>query len=519
MPQCHDLEPERFTKTTKTEAGSGLGLSMTETPSPSSAPPSYSRARWVALLAGPLLGIAPLFLATPSALSEPAWRLLGLTAWMVCWWLSEAVPLPATALLPIPAMPLLGIADERDVVASYAHPLIFLFLGGFILAGAMQHTGLHRRIALQIVHRLATGPSGIVAGFMVASAALSMWISNTVTTVLMFGIALSVIDTVRQATPDPRGLRRFGLAVMLGVAYAASIGGVGTLIGTAPNALMAGFLKESYGIEISMGRWLLIGLPYVMLMLPLAWVWLTRFAFPCNMLDLGPARQRLGGELAGLGPVGRGERFALGVLVGSAVLWVLRSTLATRLGLPITDPGIAIVGAVLLLAVPVSLRPVRHAVDWETVEKLPWGVLILFGGSLTLAARFQSTGLSEAIGKGVEALGPLQPWLITLLFTVLIVLLTELTSNTATTATFLPIVGAIAVAIDISPALLAIPITIVASAAFMMPVATPPNTIVFAYREMRIGHMMRGGWMLNILAVAVVMLLMWLLGDFVFGGL
>ena len=480
-------------------------------------PPPWRRAAlWLAPAAAVLVWLSP----APWGLAEPAWRLVGLALWMVAWWLTEAVPLPVTALLPLAVAPLLGIQGEGDTAASYAHPLIFLFLGGFVLAAALERSGLHRRIALSLVHRLGAvgggsgiSAGGIVAGFMAASAFLSMWISNTATAMLMYTLGRSLLGSLEERLPDRPALVRFGIALMLGIAYACSIGGAGTLIGTPPNALMASFLSSTYGVEITMGRWLLLGLPFVLVMLPAAWWWLTRGAFRLADVDLGPARAHLEAERRQLGAPSRRERFVLVVFAATAAAWVLRGPLAAATGWPVTDTGIAMTAALVLLVVPLPGGGWKTAVDWPAVERLPWGVLILFGGGLALAGAFQSTGLAEALGRSVAGLEGVPPWLLLLAVTAGIVMLTELTSNTATAATFLPIVGAVAVGLGLPPALLCAPVALAASAAFMMPVATPPNAIVFAYEEMRIGHMARAGMVMNLAAVATITLLVLLLGT------
>lgn len=480
-----------------------------------------SAVRRLALVVGPLLAGVTLVTPAPEGLAPEAWRLTGVTAWMVCWWLTEAVPLPATALLPIPCLPLLGIVAEEPTARSYAHPLIFLFLGGFILAGALERSGLHRRMALAIVRlmgrRLGGSPAGLVGGFMGASALLSMWISNTASAMLMFTLGVSLLESLEDGEIAADDLARFGRALMLGIAYGCSIGGVATLVGTPPNALLASFLGDSYGIELTMARWMGIGLPYTLLMLPLAWLWLTRYAFRLSEIDLAAARRRLDEEHRSLGRPGRRERFVGTVFVATAGAWVLRGLLVRGTGLAVSDSTIALVASLVLLAVPLSRRRWECAIGWETVERLPWGVLILFGGGLALAGAFQSTGLAAAIGAAVAGLEVASLLWVVAALTAVVVLLTELTSNTATAATFLPIVGAVAVGLGVSPLLLTVPVAMAASAAFMMPVATPPNAIVFAYDELRITHMMRSGAVLNLVSVLLILAVLHLLGPAVLG--
>ncbi len=462
--------------------------------------------RWGALVVGPLLGLMPFVIAPPPALSPEAWRLVGLTLWMAVWWFSECVPIPATALLPLVWMPFAGIAEEKQVAARYADPVIFLFLGGFIIAQGMQQSGLHERIALRIVRSLGRTPEGMVAGFMAATAFTSMWINNTSTTMMMFAVALSVAEWVRNASGKGNA-HNFILALMLGVAYAASIGGVGTLIGTAPNALLAGFLRENYNFNLSMLNWLSVGLPFVGLMLPFTWWWLTRVQFSCRNLNFAPLLEMLETQ------TNRSSRWSLaekGIawVFGYAVLgWLSREWLGRATGLAVSDAFIAMSAALMLFVLPANTKPYKPILDWRAVESLPWGVLILFGGGLALASAFESTGLAKVIGNAVSAWGNLPVWVVVLGVATLIIFLTELTSNTATTATFLPIVSAAAVGMGVDPRLLAIPVAVGASAAFMLPVATPPNAIVFASGEIKISEMARAGLALNLYCIITVTLL------------
>lgn len=475
-----------------------------------------SRKQLVALIAGPALAAIIYFVPAPEGMKPEAWSLVALASWMVIWWLGEAVPIPATALLPIPLMPLLDIEKMKPVAANYAHTLIFLFLGGFMLAAAMQRWGLHKRIALRIVTVVGTSPGRIIAGFMVATAFLSMWISNTATTIMMFAVGLSVIEFIAQKTPNRAMVRNFGVALMLGIAYSASIGGVGTLIGTPPNALLASFLQSNYNIQIDFFTWMQFGVPVVLIMLPIAWVLQTKVIFPTRDLAIGDAGNVIKQELAGLGPMSRGERAVAIVFAGAALGWILRKQIAGWTGLPINDTMIALVAATALFAWPISREKGHFALDWESARHVPWGVLLLFGGGLALAAGFRSTGLAEWIGGRVSGF-EVSTWVLVFIVTAAIVYLTEITSNTASTATFLPILGAVAVGLAIDPRMLAIPVALGASMAFMMPVATPPNAIVFSYEEMKLGDMVKAGFWLNIVAIAVSFGAMYFLAQLVFG--
>ncbi len=468
------------------------------------------------LLGGPLVALLILLSPAPAAMPAEAWRLVAMASWMVIWWLTEAIPIPATALMPIVLMPLLGIDKIGPVAANYSNPLIYLFLGGFLLAAAMQRVGLHRRIALRIVSLIGTSPSRIILGFMLATAFLSMWISNTATTIMMYAVGLSVIDFVAQQTDDAGTVRNFGVALMLSIAYSASIGGVGTLIGTPPNALLASFLQSNYGIEVSFFNWMLLGVPVVAVMLPVTWLLLTRLLFPAHRIAIDDPRAVVDRELGALGAMSRGEKLVGIVFLGAALGWIFRSPLAALTGLALDDTIIALTAALVLFAVPVSRTRGEFALDWEATRGLPWGVLLLFGGGLALASGFGATGLAEWIGKAVAGV-EISTIALVLLVTVAIVYLTEITSNTASTATFLPILGAVAVGLSLDARILTVPVALGASMAFMMPVATPPNAIVFSYEQMKLGDMVRAGFLLNLVAIVVSFALFVLLGQLVFG--
>jgi solute carrier family 13 (sodium-dependent dicarboxylate transporter), member 2/3/5 len=488
---------------------------MNDRDAPDQAERPVSTARLTALFAGPVLMLLLLALPEPEGMNPEAWRLAALTAWMVVWWIGEAVPIPATALLPVPMMPLLGVGKLGAVTANYGHPLIFLFLGGFLLAAAMQRWGLHKRVALRIIVTVGTGAGGIIAGFMLATAFLSMWISNTAATIMMFAVGLSVIEFVARKTPDRAMVRNFGVALMLGIAYSASIGGVGTLIGSPPNALLASYLQSNHGIQIDFFTWMQIGMPVVMVMLPVCWLMLTQVIFPVRDLRIGNAAGIIHSELSAIGAMSRGERVVAVVFVLAALGWILREPLADWSGLAISDTTIALLAALLLFTWPVSLAKAQFALDWEATRKLPWGVLLLFGGGLALADGFSGTGLAAWIGAQVSGL-EVSIWMLILIVTAAMVYLTEITSNTASTATFLPILGAVAVGLGIDPRIVAMPVALAASMAFMMPVATPPNAIVFSYEDLRLGDMVKAGFWLNIVAIGVIVSIMVFLAPLVY---
>jgi solute carrier family 13 (sodium-dependent dicarboxylate transporter), member 2/3/5 len=465
----------------------------------------YRGYQLVGLVLGPLLLVPMLVLPPPTGLSAAGWTTAAVAVLMAVWWATEALPLAATALVPLVLFPLLGIFDVQQTAAPFANPLIFLFLGGFLIALAVQRWSLHRRIALHIVMRVGQRPRSLVAGAMLATAALSMWISNTATTMMMLPIAASLIAVTHngERQPDVRDAN-FATAMMLGIAYAASIGGLATLIGSPPNALAASYMLQTFAIEVTFARWMAMALPITLVMLPLAWLILTRFAFPFSNRQ-GTSPQAVPDMLNAMGPISGPEKRVAVVFALVAAGWILHPLIGDVLGAgAITDTGLAIAGAIALFAIPADWRTRTFLLDWPTARKVPWEILILFGGGLSLAQGIDRTGLAAWLGGGLEFLtgGPI----ILLLagVTVFVILLTELTSNTATTAAFLPVAGALAVGADLAPLLLAAPVALAASAAFMLPVATPPNAIVFGSGHVTLPQMMRAGIYLNIIGVIVI---------------
>ena len=430
-------------------------------------------------------------------MSLGGWRVAACGVLMATWWVTEAIPIPATALVPLLAFPLLGVGSIDDTAAPYANPVIYLFMGGFMIAGALQASGLHRRIALAIIGVVGTKPVNLVGGFMIATALISMWVSNTATVVMMLPMVLSVI-ALTEGEPD----HDFDVALLLGVAYAASIGGLGTIVGTPPNALLVGFLDETYGIEIGFGEWMLVGVPLVIVSLPLTWLLLVRL-HPPKAKDLGAGREMIRRERQSLGRVSHRERIVGTITVAVALAWVTRPFLEDLIP-GLSDAGIAVAGAVLLFFVPVRWRPLEFGLAWRDADKLPWSILLLFGGGLSLADAIQRTGLAAWIGEAISRFEALPIVLLTLIVTTVVIFLTELTSNTATAATFLPVVASLAVGMGHAPMVLAVPAALAASCAFMMPVATPPNAIVYGSGRVAIVEMVRAGIWLNLLMIVLI---------------
>ncbi len=478
----------------------------------------FERRQWIGLVLGPALFLLLWALPVPAGLEAAAWRTAAVGALMAVWWITEAIPIPATALLPLVLFPVLGIGGIREAAAPYANPLVFLFMGGFMLALGMQRWGLHRRIALNIIRRIGTRPRSIVAGFMIATALLSMWVSNTATAMMMLPIGLSVIELVRPGRTAAEAVadgQPFAVALMLGIAYAASIGGLGTTIGTPTNAFMVGFMDEAYGYQIGFAQWMLVGLPIVLVGIPLAFWVLTRLVFPVKIDTLPGGRRLIEAELEQLGPIGRGEALVAGVFGAVALLWITRPLLAGLVP-GLSDAGIAMLGAVLLFLLPVDLPRGVFVLNWRTAEELPWGVLILFGGGLSLAAAINDTGLAAWIGAALGGIGSWPAWLVLLVITSVVIFLTELTSNVATAAAFLPILASAATGLGENPLLFVVPAAIASSCAFMLPVATPPNAIVYGSGVLTVPQMARAGIWLNVLFVLLAVGVTYTLAGVVF---
>ncbi|MFN2421865.1 MAG: DASS family sodium-coupled anion symporter, partial [Gemmatimonadota bacterium] len=470
---------------------------------------AWGRRRRIGLFTGPVLFAALLALPAPEGLAPAGWRTAAVGVLMAVWWVTEAIPIPATSLLPIVLLPILGAASIDVVATPYANPLLFLFLGGFLLALAIERWGLHRRLALNVIDRVGTGPARLLAGFMGSAALISMWVSNTATTLMLLPIALSVVEWITaddDASHVPSG---FAAALMLGIAYAASIGGLGTLIGTPPNALVGGFLRETYGIDVGFARWMMVGVPVVVVTIPIAYVILLRSHRIGGVATMA-GRDRIAAELSALGRMSRAEK-AVGVVFAlTALAWVTRPLLERWIS-GITDAGIAIAGALLLFVLPSGRTRGEFVLDWSTARRVPWGILILFGGGLSLAAAIEATGLAEWLG---HAMGGVETWslvAILLAVAVVVVFFSELASNTATAATFLPIAGALALALGLDPLVLAIPTGMAASGGFMLPVATAPNAIVYASGSITMSQMARAGFLLDLAFVIVVTVACWTL--------
>ena len=451
------------------------------------------------------------------------------------WWMTEALPIPATALLPLVIFPVFNKEVKIDQIgASYGNNIIFLFMGGFLLALAMQRWNLHRRIALLTLKVMGTSPSMMVAGFMIATGFLSMWVSNTATAVMMIPIGVSVLMLIAQvsstidikdgANPEDEAVKQaviksnFGTALMLGIAYAASLGSLGTLIGTPPNTLLAGYMSDTHGVEIGFGQWMIVGVPLAVVSLFICWFLLTKVFFNPEISEIPGGKKLIADEYAKLGKMSAGETRVLIYFVAAALAWIFVPVIFGK-SAPITDAGIAVAVGLLLFATPAGGNAKKgvRLIDWETATKLPWGVLLLFGGGLALSGQFTSSGLTKWIGDQVGALGGLPVIALVILVTTGVIFLTELTSNTATAATFLPVAGGIAMGMGFDPMLLAIPVALAATCAFMLPVATPPNAIAYGSGYVTIGQMVKGGLWLNLICIVLITATTMTLAMWIFG--
>ncbi|WP_271078772.1 SLC13 family permease [Aurantiacibacter sp. MUD61] len=477
------------------------------------------RYQTIGLFGGPVLSLITYALFDPAGLGEPARFVAAMAVLMAVWWATEAIPVAVTAFLPLVVLPFAGVLPIDEVAPRYANPIIYLFLGGFVIALAIERSGLHRRVALQIFRMAGVNGRSLIGGFMLAAAAISMWISNTSTTLMLLPIAMSVIAVIRDSMSDMGNKERadFETALLLGLAYGATLGGVATLVGTPPNAFMAGFLEDNYGIEIDFRRWMLVGLPVALVMLPITWLVLTQLMYKVRFRATEEAKRhltRLSGEL---GKASTGEKRTALLFAFLVIGWMFRGVVADLTGLEgLSDAGIAMAMAVLAFIIP-SGDDGKALVTWDDTRRLPWGVLILFGGGLALAGAMTDSGLTEWIGQSLAPLGTFNIALLLIAATALVIFLTELTSNLATTATFLPVMAAVAVETGQDPLLFVVPVTLAASCAFMLPVATPPNAIVFSSGAVSIPRMMRAGFVLNLVGVGVLALAAIYLVPVVFG--
>ena len=474
--------------------------------------------RWISLVGGPLIGLL-IFSLVPESftdlqgnsveLGKPGKLTAALAVWMAIWWLGESIPIYATALLPLAILPLGGARSMKEAALGYAHPLIFLFIGGFMLALTLERWHLHKRFALMVLRIIGTQPIRLVGGFMFVCATMSMWITNTATSLVMLPIALSVISIYEKQFPKKTNL---SLCLLLGVAYSSSIGGIGTIVGTVPNIFTVSFLDSELGIKVSFVEWMKVGLPIVIIFVPLVWLMLTRFIYPLDNQAIDEDVLQTKPE-----PWNIGSRLTLAIFVLTAFCWMFRPLLVKIEALQhLSDAGIAICAALLLFVIPSSIKDREFLLDWETAVKIPWGIVILLGGGISLASAIGGNGVSQLLATYLSGLQGIPPLLMSFVIVAFIIFLTELTSNVATTTALVPMFAAMAVGLGIAPISIIIPATIAASCAFMLPVATPPNAIVFGSGRLRIPQMAKAGIWLNIIGIFVVTLVSHFLVGFLY---
>ena len=463
-----------------------------------------SKTKLLGLVLGPVSFILILFFFRPEGFSVQANAVLASTIWIAIWWITEAIPIAVTALLPLVLFPLSGGLDLSSTSGAFGHKYVFLYMGGFIIAIAIEKWNLHRRIALNIINLIGSDIRKIILGFMMATAFLSMWISNTATAVMMLPIGLAIIKQL-QDNPDTveDENQTFGKALMLAIAYSASIGGVATLIGTPPNLVLAGVILDTYGYEITFMQWFAFGLPISVILIFICWKYLTKYAFSFKQKSFPGGKQEIQRLLSSLGRITYEEKVVALVFALTAFCWITRSVLLQKLLPALDDTIIAIFFAIVLFLIP-SKKKGEQLINWEEAVKMPWGIILLFGGGMALAKGFESSGLAEWIGGQMTTLSGLPILILILVLIASVNFLTEITSNLATTAMLLPVLAPMALTIDVHPFVLMVGAAVAALCAFMLPVATPPNAVVFGSGYLRIPDMVGKGLFMNIISIFIL---------------
>ncbi|OZI13500.1 anion transporter [Bacillaceae bacterium SAS-127] len=472
---------------------------------------SMTKAQWIGLLLGPLLFTLIQLFFSPEGLTAEARAVFATTVWVAVWWITEAIPIPVASLLPLILLPITGAVDGKVATAAYGDPMVFLFLGGFMIAMAMERWDLHRRIAMNIVSVMGTDSKRIVLGFMIATGFLSMWVSNTAAVMMMVPIGTAITyqaaQIVKQSGDKSIDIKSFEKTVIFGIGFSGTIGGLGTLIGTPPNIIMAGAIESFYGVTVSFADWMLMAAPVVLISLIFTWFYLVNVAFPIKFKELPGGIELIREEKKKLGAMSSEEKLVLSVFLFAAFMWVTRTFLWQNenfIVIPgISDTMIAIFAAILLFILP-SKRTGGALLDWTVSRDLPWGVLLLFGGGLAIAAGFKETGLATWLGDQLTVLEAFPLFLVIVFVTAFVLFLTEITSNTATATMIMPVLAALAMAIDVHPFALMMAAAMAANCAFMLPVGTPPNAIIFATGKIKISEMMRAGFWVNIIAIVLI---------------
>jgi sodium-dependent dicarboxylate transporter 2/3/5 len=460
---------------------------------------------------GPLLFVLILVAVPKNIIAPGSYKVLAVASWVITWWLTEAVSIPITALLPLILFPFLGTMKMSEAAAPYANPIIFLFMGGFFIALALEKHKLHERIALNLINLTGTSSNGIILGFMLATAFISMWISNTATAMMMLPIALSVINLLKKdatQTPDqlPKAERNFALGLMLMIGYAATLGGLATIIGTPPNVVFAGLLDNTYHQKLNFGKWMLVGVPVMIALLFTTYIIITRILFPSNLKTIKGSDELIELRLHELGPICTEEKRVLFIFLITSFCWIFQQYINYIIGKDIlNDTNVAMSGGMLMFIVPSGKDSEEFLLTWKDTKKMAWGILILFGGGLCLAQGMENAGIIQLIGKWIASQSTFSAWLIFLLITAGVIL-SEFMSNVALVQIFIPVIFGIANELEVNPILLAMPVTLSASIGFMLPVATPPNAIVFSSGYIRMKDMIRAGFLLDIVSIFIVLL-------------
>lgn len=464
---------------------------------------------------GPLIFLVFHWMEPPVDLGKEGFCLLGVTIWMAIWWIGEVVPISVTALLPIIVFPLSGILSISETTQQYGHKYVFLYIGGFILAMAIERWNLHKRIALHIIKTIGSKASYLILGFMMATAFLSMWISNTATAVMMLPIAIAIANQIKsQNTDSPELSKMFSKALMLSIAYSASIGGIATLIGTPPNLVFAGVLENTYGIKISFFEWMKFGLPVSLVLLFICWKYLTSVAYRLKSIRFSGGEKEIESMLVKLGKLSYEEKRVGFVFILAGLGWIFRSLLEQIIP-HIDDTIIGITAAVLLFLIPTKTKQ-RKLLTWAEAVRIPWGIIILFGGGMALAKGFVETGLANWIASQINLFEGVSIFILVILVAAVVNFLTEVTSNLATTAMLLPILAPVALSFNVHPYILMIAVTLSASCAFMLPVATPPNAIVFGANYLKVSDMAKKGLVLNLVSILIIGLVVYFFMPYVF---
>jgi sodium-dependent dicarboxylate transporter 2/3/5 len=474
-----------------------------------------SKSKIVGLILGPVLFALVYFLLEPTALSYKGAVVLALGAWMVTWWVSEAAPIPVTALLPMILFPLFTVATAREAAAPYGDSIIFLFMGGFMIALGLEKHNLHTRIALNLIRLTGTSGNGIIMGFMLSTALISMWISNTATAVMMLPIATSVTKLLAGeiSEADKPKFDKFATGLMLSIAYAASIGGIATIIGTPPNVVTVGFIKRFYDQDVSFATWMVIGVPLMLAILAACYITITQILYRNGLRSVEGSAELIQSKLKGLGAFSKEEKRVLIIFGVTCFFWIFRQNINALIGTNLLDDTtIAMTGGIIMFVTPIDIKNSTFILEWGDMKNLPWGILLLFGGGLSLAQAMADAGLVQLIGDQIAQQGNLSTGALIVTLSGLSMFLTELMSNVALTTIFVPVVLGIADGLQINPIILAMPVAFAASCAFMMPISTPPNAILFASGHISVKQMMRAGILVNLFSIILISIAMLTIG-------